>query len=96
MTEADLRLLHEQAAWVGPVIDASRALLEAMEPLPLCAVCPSAQWYRTADDKKVEQLEAFCTQFRGVMYDRRKPAVVACDARIDAIAGEGAAPAAQR
>lgn len=33
-----------------------------------------------------DELECFCTQFRGVMYDRRKKAAVTvCDARTDAL-----------
>lgn len=88
MTEADKILLVEQAAWIGPVVEASRALLETMRPMPLCVVCPSAQWYRIEDEKGEKRVEAFCTEFRGVMYDHRRRAVTACDARTDAIERE--------
>ena len=56
------------------------------EPLPLCVVCPSAQWYGIEDENGAKRLEAFCTEFRGTMYDHRQRAVTACDARTDAIA----------
>ena len=85
MNDAERRLLQEQAAYVGPVIEASRPLLEQMQPMPLCVVCPSAQWYRITDDKLEAHLECFCTEFRGVMFDRRKRGVTACDGRSDAI-----------
>ena len=85
MTDAERRLLQEQAAYVGPVVNVSRPLLETMLPMPLCVVCPSAQWYRIEDDKGEAHLECFCTEFRGVMYDLRKRAVTACDGRTDAI-----------
>ena len=55
--------------------------------LPLCAVCPAAQWYRIEDDQRTPRLEAFCTAFRGVMYDHRRRAVTACDGRTDTIEG---------
>ena len=85
MTEEDRRMLETHATYVGPVVQASRQLLEKMQPLPLCAVCPSAQWYRIEVAQGEAHLEAFCAEFRGVMYDRRKPTVTACDARTDAI-----------
>ncbi len=85
MTDDDRRLLLEQATYIGPVVDEARSLLEAMKPLPLCVVCPSAQWYRIEDDKGEAHLECFCIEFRGVMYDRRKRGVTACDGRTDAI-----------
>lgn len=86
MTEAERALLIEQATWIGPVVDESRTLLETMRPLPLCVVCPAAQWYRIEDEKGAKRLEAYCTEFRGTMYDHRQRAVTACDARDDAIA----------
>ena len=55
------------------------------KPMPLCVVCPSAQWYRIEDDKGEAHLECFCTEFRGVMFDRRKRGVTACDGRTDAV-----------
>ena len=87
MTDADQELLRQEAAYLGPVVQASRKLLDAMEPLPLCAVCPAAQWYRIEDDQRTPRLEAFCTAFRGVMYDHRRRAVTACDGRTDTIEG---------
>ena len=88
MNEAEQRLLVEQATYIGPVVGASRALLASMRPMPLCVVCPAAQWYRVEDDKGDKRLEAFCTEFHGVMYDYRRRAVTACDARTDTIAGD--------
>ena len=86
MTEDDRRLLVNAAAYIGPVVNAGRPLLEPMQPMPLCVVCPSARWYHVENDKGEKRLEAFCTEFRGVMYDQHRRAVTACDARTDAIA----------
>ena len=85
MTDAERRLLRDQAAYIGPVVDQARDLLELMKPMPLCVVCPSAQWYRIEDDKSKAHLECFCTEFRGVMFDVRRRGVTACDGRTDAI-----------
>lgn len=60
-------------------------MLERMERVPLCAACPAAQWYLTRDSQGAEELEAFCTQFRSVMYRRASRVVTSCDAREDAI-----------
>ena len=51
-------------------------------PPPLCAECPSAQWYKVAN-----RFECYCTQFHGVMFGLRNPAVTACDAREEVIRG---------
>ena len=85
MTVQNQNLLDKESAYIGPVIAASRALIEAMQPMPLCAACPAAQWYRTEDSKGAVYLAAFCTTFRAVMYDKNQYAVTTCDGRADAI-----------
>lgn len=88
MTDADDQMLEREATLLGPTLQEERSrpstasLLEKLERVPVCAVCPAARWYKLDDDK----LECFCTEYRGVMYDdRRKVAVTACDARADAL-----------
>jgi hypothetical protein len=80
MTEADEIMLKNNAANMGPTLLDARALLEKMEPVPLCAVCTAGQWYKYADD----QLHCFCTKFQGTMYNHNKYPVTACDAYEDA------------
>ena len=85
MTEAERLLFETHAAYVGPVIQSSRPLLNKMTPMPLCVVCPAAQWYQMTDEKGVARLECFCTEFRGRMYGFQRDPVTACDAHADAI-----------
>jgi hypothetical protein len=87
MDDGDRLLLDENETYVGPTLrdHASRKLLEAMSPLPLCTVCPGGQWYQVQDRQGAAKLECFCTQFRGVMYDGSNR-VMSCDARHDLIA----------
>lgn len=81
MTEADEIMLKNNAASMGPTLLDARALLEKMERVPLCAVCPAGRWYRYADD----QLHCFCTKFQGAMYNHSKYPITACDAYDDAV-----------
>lgn len=88
MTDKERELLAKNAAHLSPVVDGARDLLDKMVPMPTCVVCPWAQWYRVEDDKLDAHLEAHCTAFHGIVYDRKKRAVTACDARTDAVEGE--------
>jgi len=63
--------------WAGPTLQSASVL---PTPLPLCADCPAAWWYKSAD-----QYECFCTKFRSVTFDKRNGPVTACDAQIEAI-----------
>ncbi|MGY4396697.1 hypothetical protein ACVWZA_001882 [Sphingomonas sp. UYAg733] len=85
MTDDDRALLENNKSLLGPTLIGAPALLEAMTRVPVCAVCPSARWYRLADKTGAERLECFCVEFHGVMYGIKAEAVMACDARIDAL-----------
>lgn len=81
MTDDDKIMLERNVANIGPTLLNARELLDKMERVPLCAVCPAGQWYRYADD----QLHCFCTKFQGVMYNHMKYPVTECDAYDDAV-----------
>ena len=90
MTENDTRLIRDGLQYLGPTLQnewnsQARGLIGKMAQVPLCAVCPAAQWYRIEQADKAE-LESFCTQFRGVMYSGGR-AITDCDARDDSIKG---------
>lgn len=81
MTDKDASMLKINEAYLGPTLLNARALLEKMDIVPLCAVCPAAKWYQIANDR----LNCYCSQFHGVMYNDPKKAVTLCDGRADAI-----------
>ncbi|MDX5983689.1 hypothetical protein [Sphingomonas echinoides] len=85
MTADDRDLLEQNQHLQGPTLLGAPILLGAMKRIPVCAVCPSARWYRIADKAGAERLECFCTEFRGVMYGVKEEAVMSCDARTDAL-----------
>lgn len=91
MNEDDRRLLQGWDDLLGVTLGKNYDLVKALPRVPLCAVCPMAQWYKLEDsptkpDEKpaVPRLECFCTAYRGVMYDGRR-VVTACDAWEDAV-----------
>lgn len=89
MTTDDLRTIQDSLEHLGPSLQKEwdseeRGLLGEMKQVPVCAVCPAGQWYKTVGTGG-DALECFCTQFRGVMYNGGK-IVTECDARDDAIA----------
>lgn len=88
MTDEDDQMLENESALMGATLLLERSrpstdsLLNKMERVPVCAVCPAARWYKLDDDK----LECFCVEYRGTMYDAyKKVAVTTCDARADAL-----------
>ena len=85
MTDKDRALLAMNEAFLGPTLRESMALVEKMERVPLCAVCPAAQWYTMETEAAVASLECFCTEFRGVMYGPTRQVVTVCDGRADAV-----------
>ena len=85
MTDDDRALLDNNKRLLGPTLIGAPALLEAMKRVPVCAVCPSARWYRLAEKAGAERLECFCVEFHGVMYGIKAEPVMACDARADAL-----------
>lgn len=84
MTDEDDLFLRKWAAEIGPTVDGARNLLEEMNPLPVCAACSAARWYKVENKKRESALECFCTEYRGTMYNGVR-SVTACDAREDAI-----------
>jgi hypothetical protein len=84
MTDKDDLFLRKWAAEIGPTVDGARNLLEVMKPLPVCAACSAARWYKVENKNGKTELECFCTEYRGVMYNGLR-SVTACDAREDVI-----------
>lgn len=85
MTDDKRRLLRDFTHLLGPTLDGAYHLVENMERVPACAVCPKAQWYKLQDKTGTETAECFCTAFHDVMYNGGARVVTACDARQDAI-----------
>ena len=85
MTDNDRITLAENKALIGPTLKANLKLIEEMKRVPLCAICPAAQWYSIETGEGIPSLEAYCTTFRGVMYEPRRRIVTACDGRADAV-----------
>ncbi len=50
MTDEDRDLLRDGADYIGLTLSDAPDLLEKMDRVPLCAVCPAAQWYVLDDD----------------------------------------------
>ncbi|MGK2908813.1 MAG: hypothetical protein ACSLE1_03295 [Sphingobium sp.] len=86
MTDEDFVRLDDSRPLLGPTLAEEFRLLEALDRLPDCAICPAAQWYKLEDENGTKkQLECFCTQFHKIMYKDGYPFVTRCDAREDAI-----------
>ena len=85
MTADERRMLRDFKHLLSPTLDDSYDLIETMKRVPVCTVCPMAQWYTMRDSKEVEAAECFCTAFNCVMYNGGARVVTACDARQDAI-----------
>ena len=85
MTDDD-KLLRDFTHLLSPTLEESYSLVETMERVPACAVCPIAQWYKMKDKLGAETAECFCLAFRDVMYRGGARVVTDCDARRDAIA----------
>lgn len=75
MTEYD-------ADYAGPTVRGGSYLVAKMDPKPICATCPLAQWYKI-EIAGEEHMECYCSAYRGVMYDGKR-SVTACDAYEDA------------
>lgn len=88
MTDAELRQALEAQTLISPALRSSLDLVRKIKRLPVCIVCPAAQWYKTENHEKVEELECFCTQFRGLMFQPPRRVVTDCDGYIDAAAGK--------
>jgi hypothetical protein len=90
VTENDTRMIRDGLQHLGPTLSKEwgsedRGLIGKIAKVPLCAICPAAQWYRS-ERASTAELECFCTQFRGVMYNGVKT-ITDCDARDDFIKG---------
>lgn len=85
MTDDGRRLLRDFAHQLSPTLDEAYHLVKKMERVPVCAVCPMAQWYKLQDRTGAETPECFCTAFHGVMFREGGRVVTACDAHQDAI-----------
>lgn len=83
MTEEELRDEVERRTLLSPALLSSLDLVKTIKRLPVCIVCPSAQWYRIEDDKGQGKLECFCTQFRGLMFEPPRRVVTVCDGYTD-------------
>ena len=69
------------AGIIGPTLEAT-ALDDRPRPMPACATCPQAMWYRTP-----KRLRAFCRELRLITWqdDEQEP-VLECDGREAALA----------
>lgn len=61
---------------IGPTLEAVPAN-QRPQPMPACATCPKAMWYRSS-----ERLRAFCRELRHITWqDGEREPVVQCDGR---------------
>lgn len=61
---------------MGPTFGEA-ATVQHLEPLPACATCPKAMWYRTPT-----RLRAFCRELRHISWeDGISEPVIQCDGR---------------
>lgn len=98
LTQEDRDLLDSGESHLSHTLLRVRHRLETLfGRVPLCAICPAALWYlkerelsesEAAAGKAREQLECFCTKFRGVMYGHEHSVITECDARLDLIENE--------
>ncbi len=66
----------DAAGVIGPTLDALPTG-QRPQPLPACATCPKAMWYRTP-----QRLQAFCRELRHVTWqDGEQEPIIQCDGR---------------
>lgn len=77
--------------YMGPTLTKHKILVGAMDPVPLCAQCPSAEWFvktpKSDPSKRVSASKAwcFCTKFRAEVYNNIDDPITDCDAYVEAI-----------
>ncbi len=68
--------ITDTAGVIGPTLEATPAD-QRPQPLPACATCPKAMWYRTH-----RRLRAFCRELRHITWqDGEQEPIMECDGR---------------
>jgi hypothetical protein len=68
--------MTDEIAILGPTLEAT-APADRPFPLPACATCPTAIWYRSS-----RRLRAFCREMRVITWqDGEQEAILECDGR---------------
>lgn len=65
--------------YLSPTLDTLQ-LASKFNPFPVCGMCPSAIWYRTA-----KAMNCFCTRMHAVTWNGNEPPILNCDGQVLAI-----------